>query len=227
MSGDSAPATAGLTAKGTTERRELTKPRQAHARRVAEAKATIPHLYARDDLDLGDRPAGELVDLALAACGRALRELPELNAAYRDAGIELHSRVNVGFVTAGPDGPLVPTLFDADVRSAAEIAAERAELAAAASAGTLASPALAGGTFTVLALEGAPGVDPIVAGGQAAALSLSAPREAVVLRAGAPAAGYRSRLVLACDARVVLPAEAAGFLARVGELLATAPDAPV
>ena len=213
----SAP-TPGRTAKGETERRELSKARQAYARRVAEAKATVPHLVAREDAELGDGD-DELLDRVIAACGRALRELPELNAAYRDAGLELHSRVNVGFVTAGPDGPLVPTLFDADRRPAAELAADRAELAASAAAGTLASPALAGGTFTVSAPAATAAVDPIVTGGQAAALSVSAPRDAVVVRDGQPGAGRRARIALACDARIVLPGEAAAFLGRVAELI--------
>ena len=52
----SAPAPSGRTAKGETERRELSKARQAYARRVAEAKATIPHLYARETVELA---AGE------------------------------------------------------------------------------------------------------------------------------------------------------------------------
>lgn len=214
----SAPAPGGRTAKGETERRELSKARQAYARRVAEAKATIPHLYAREDVELTGAGEDELLDRVIAACCRALREVPELNGAYRDAGIELHSRVNVGFVTPGPDGPLTPTLFDADHKPQAELASERAELTAAAAAGTLASPALAGGTFTVSAPATTAAVDPIVTGGQAAALSVSQPREEVVLRDGAPAAGRRARLALACDARIVLPAAAGSFLARVAEL---------
>jgi pyruvate dehydrogenase E2 component (dihydrolipoamide acetyltransferase) len=222
----SVPAATGTTAKGETERRELSKPRQAYARRVAESKATIPHLYAREDVALGQRVDGvELFDRVLAACGRALRELPELNAAYRDAGLELHSRVNVGFVTPGPESPLVPTLFDADLKTPGELASERSGLAAAAAAGTLASPSLAGGTFTVSAPAGVAEVDPIVAGGQAAALSVSAPRETVVLRDGGPAAGLSATLALACDARIVLPGEAAAFLGRVAELVEHGADA--
>lgn len=208
---DSAPtaATGAARAKGDSERRELSKPRRAYARRVAEAKATIPHLLARTEITpaTGTGDEAGLLDHTIGACGRALREQPGLNSVYRDAGVELHSRVNVGFVTAGPDGPLTPTLFDADARPLAELAAERAELAAGALAGDLAAPALAGGTFTVSAPRGSASVDPIVAGGQAAALSVSESREGTV------------RLTLACDARVVLPDEAAAFLDRVAELL--------
>lgn len=222
----SSPASGGRTAKGETERRELSKTRQAYARRVAESKATIPHLYARTDVAPGeDGAGGELLDRVIATCARALRELPELNGAYRDGGIELHSRINVGFVTPGPDGPLVPTLFDADSTPAADLAAERAVLAAGAAAGTLASPALAGGTFTVSAPSAVAAVDPIVTGGQAAALSVCEPHEALVLRDGAPAAGLRARLVLACDARIVLPAAAGAFLDLVAELIERDPEA--
>ena len=72
------------------------------------------------DADRGRRARG----------GRALRDFPRLNGAYRDGAFETYSRVNVGCCAAMPAGPVVPTIFDADTKDAGEIAAELERLAA-------------------------------------------------------------------------------------------------
>jgi hypothetical protein len=44
-----------------------------------------------------------LTALAVAACGRALREFPQVNASYREGRIERHGRVNVAVAVAAPE----------------------------------------------------------------------------------------------------------------------------
>jgi pyruvate dehydrogenase E2 component (dihydrolipoamide acetyltransferase) len=184
-----------VTAKGVSERTELSKREQAAARRAAESKATIPHLYARRTLRSapGDPPSAAVV---IHAAARALRANPALNGSYRDGGLEAHSRVNVCLTGETVDGSLAPTLFDADTKSVEQIDAEIFELTEAADSGSLTAPALAGGTFTVSMAP--PGVDgmflPVVVG-QAAHLVVGS-----------------AELSLSCDARAVKPAQAAGFL---------------
>jgi pyruvate/2-oxoglutarate dehydrogenase complex dihydrolipoamide acyltransferase (E2) component len=218
------PEPSARTAKGTSERAELSKREQAAARRAAESKATIPHLYARRTIELaGDElTAGTVVH----AAARALRAASALNGAYRDGALETHSRVNVGLTVDAGDGSLTPTLLDADTKSVEQIDAEIAELREAARAGSLAAPALAGGTFTVT--ETPPGADAIslpVVVGQAAPLVAAAPRRAVVAGAdGKPTVGWTAELTLSCDARAVKPEQAAVFLS---ELAATIGDGGV
>ncbi len=212
------------TAKGTSERVLLARREQALARRLAESKATVPHLYLDRDVVLPDRDALAPA-FVVAAVGRALANHPRLNGAYRDGALELHSRINVGFFVEAEGGALLPTVFDADSKHVTEIGTEIAELSGHARAGTLASPALSGGTFAVTLLEqGADRVLAPVMTGQAGHLGVGRVRREIVAdRDGAPVSSDVATLALSCDARAVRPPEAASFLEEIAALLAN-PD---
>ena len=87
--------------------------------------------------------------ILVRACALALRAEPYANGAYRDGRFELYSRINVGVVVTGEDAYVIPTVFDADEKGAAELGREIDELRAGALGRTLPAPAFAGGTFTV------------------------------------------------------------------------------
>ena len=173
------------------------------------------------------RDAGSPAAL-IAAAGRALAAHPGLNGAYRDGAIETHSRRNVGLIVETDDGALVPTVFDADTKTVADIDAEIDELSAAVRAGTLASPAFAGATFTITVLAaGADAIAAPVTPGQAAHLGAGRVRSAIVPGAGGdPVAAEVIDLDLSCDARAVRPPAAAAFLEALADLLA-APAAEI
>ena len=84
----------------------------------------------------------------LRATALALRETPRANAAYRDGRFELYSRVNIGIAVAAQDALVVPTIYDADTKPIAQLAAERRELIERARSGTLAPADTRGATFT-------------------------------------------------------------------------------
>ena len=214
-------------AKGETSAREPTAAERALARRVAEARATIPDLELSVDVEITAalercREEGCSQDaLLVAACARALRAVPQANGAYRDGRLETYSRVNIGYVVACSEAYLVPTVFDADQKSPAELTDELARLSAAAAAGELASPAFSGATFT-LWNAGALGVDRagiVVTPAQAGALTAGMIRDAPIVRDGQPAAGKLMTLTLACDHRALYGAQAAAFLRAVGKAL--------
>lgn len=194
-------------ARGTVERLEPSKAQRAAARRVAESKATIPHLYMEAEVAIGEAPAmaGDdhaPVAIVARAAALALREVPRLNGAYRDGAPELYSRVNVGVAVPGPDGALVPTIFDADRKSLHEVAAELRGLEARASDASLTAAELAGATFTVAwPLGEIRSFAPIIAGGQAANLGIGGGAKRVVA-------------TLSADARMIDPPTAAEFLGR-------------
>jgi pyruvate dehydrogenase E2 component (dihydrolipoamide acetyltransferase) len=197
-------------AKGSVETVEPTAAQQAHARRVAEAKATVPHAYVEAEATLASPERGTTGAIVQAA-GAALREFPLVNGAYRDARFELHSRVNVAVATEAEDTVAYPVVQDADSKDAAAIDAELTGLAERARDGSITSPQLAGATFTITDLSStgiARGTGAVVRG-QAAHLTVAA-----------PSAEARS-LSLACDARILQGPEAAGFLARLKALLET------
>jgi pyruvate dehydrogenase E2 component (dihydrolipoamide acetyltransferase) len=216
------------TARGSVEVREPTKLEQATARRVAESKATIPHMHVDAEVAVGAAVAAAgaagsatLGDAVVRAAALALREFPRLNAAYRDGRFELYSRINVGITVVTDSGTAVPTLFDADTKSLAEIAEEARRLEAAARDAALTAPQLAGGTFTFADLSqfAIDSHQPVVHGGQAAFLALGGVREAPLVRDGGVVAGPVARATLACDNRIVDGASAAAFLARTRTLL--------
>jgi pyruvate/2-oxoglutarate dehydrogenase complex dihydrolipoamide acyltransferase (E2) component len=205
------------TAKGPVEVVELTRAQQAAVRRVAEARATIPHFAAGEEVDAPQEPI--LAGLAHAV-GAALRELPAVNGAYRDGHLERYARVNVAVALPGPEGPVAPVVFDADAKDRATIATELDVLAARAAAGELTAPELAGATFTIVALH-ARRLEPVLVSGQAATLGAGAAEQRpVVTPAGELAIAPRMDLTLACDARALSGPEAVAFLAAVAARLA-------
>lgn len=219
MANAGAPSTTGSseTARGAVERTEPTKAQRSAIRRVAESKATAPHLYLEAEVRTSSNQLAGLV----AAIAQALREVPRLNGAYRDGAFETYSRVNVGVAMVGEGGPVVPTIFDADEKGQDEIGAELAALASKAAEGNLTSGELSGGTFTVVALASGSvdSLTPILNQGQAAALAIGPVTERALARDGAVVAGAARTATLACDARIVGAEEGARFLDRVRDLL--------
>ncbi len=240
------PASDVLRAKGESTSRELSRTQQLIARRMAESKATIPHFTLQVEIDMEScvvmraqlaehvqpvaaraRTAPTYNDMAVKACALALREHPRVNGSYRDGRIQLHSRVNVGVAvaieTADPlDSALVvPTVFDADIKSLGEIARETRSLAQRVREGIITPPELSGGTFTVsnLGMHGVHSFQAIINPPQAAILSLGALAPRAVVRGGAIVARHTMMATLACDHRMLYGADAARFLGRIRELL--------
>lgn len=155
------------------------------------------------------------------ACALALHETPQANAAYRDGHFELYSRVNVGLVLDTEETYAVPTLFDADRKSLAELTEEINRLEARARAGDLTGSESTGATFTLSDL-GAAGVassTPLIAPPQAAAVTAGTIRQAPLVQNGAIVPGEAMTMSLACDHRILFGTRAGKFLARIKALL--------
>jgi pyruvate dehydrogenase E2 component (dihydrolipoamide acetyltransferase) len=228
------------TAKGETTIVELSRTQQTIARRMAEAKATIPEFTLQTEIDmeacvalrtelksLGQDDAPTYNDMVVKACALALRESPRANGGYRDGRLQLHSRVNVGVAVAaegeGPAGAtlVVPTVFDADQKSLGEIARETCALAGRVRDGSITPPELGGGTFTVsnLGMFGVSAFTAIINPPQAAILSVGSLGPRAVAHDGGIVARNTMTVTLACDHRILYGADAATFLARIRELL--------
>jgi pyruvate dehydrogenase E2 component (dihydrolipoamide acetyltransferase) len=216
-------------AKGETRIEQPTAAERAIARRAAEARATVPDLELRADVEMApalalrDSHGHSISAILMRACALALKAVPRANGAYRDGRFELYSRVNVGIVVADEHCYLIPTVFDADQKSLGELTEEIERLAAAARAGGLPPPAYGGATFTLsdVGALGVPAASIVVSSPQAAALAAGAIRAAPVVRDGAIVPGQLMTITLACDHRILYGAQAARLLIEITAALSS------
>jgi pyruvate dehydrogenase E2 component (dihydrolipoamide acetyltransferase) len=113
---------------------------QTIARRMSDAKATMPGFQVHVDADVIAllelrrtlKAAGlsaSVNEFVVRACALALRDHPRVNGRYQDRRFELHQQINVGVAVAVPDGLVVPVIADADLKPLTAIAAETRGLA--------------------------------------------------------------------------------------------------
>ncbi|HYT26978.1 MAG TPA: dihydrolipoamide acetyltransferase family protein [Actinomycetota bacterium] len=162
-------------------------------------------------------------DLLVEAVARLLADHPLLNATLTDQGIVVPDAVHVGIAVALEDGLIVPVIRDAGTRPLAELARDRADLAAKAQAGTLTLDEVEGGTFTIsnLGSFGADAFTPIVNPPQCAILGVGRIVDKPVAVEGRVEVRPLLWLSLTFDHRIVDGAPAARFLRELGDRLAT------
>jgi pyruvate dehydrogenase E2 component (dihydrolipoamide acetyltransferase) len=156
--------------------------------------------------------------LILAALARTLPQHPRLNALVTARGIEEVHAVNLAVAVNTPEGLVAPVIRDAQAKSIGSLATELADLAERARAGKLPPSAYQKGTFTLSNL-GASGIDwltPVINPPQVAILGVGRTREAVVVRAGAPAVALVATLTLVFDHRAIDGYPAGVFLRDLG-----------
>ncbi|MFZ0091110.1 MAG: dihydrolipoamide acetyltransferase family protein [Solirubrobacteraceae bacterium] len=227
---DASVAPEGEGAKGPVTVVQPTRLQQIIARRMSEAKATIPEFQVEAEVTFDaaielraqlKTQGGERVpsfnDLVVKACALALREHPRANASYRDGAFELYGRVNIGIAVAAQDALVVPTIFDADTRSLGAIAAEAKRLAARVRDGEITPPELSGATFTVsnLGMYGMSAITPVINPPQAAILGVGATRALPAIVDGELIDRHVLTLRLSCDHRILYGADAAELLSDI------------
>ncbi|MCK4300162.1 MAG: 2-oxo acid dehydrogenase subunit E2, partial [Planctomycetes bacterium] len=200
--------------------------RRIIAQRMSQSKATIPHYYLvmRADVTELEATRRELPrrrgvrisrnDFLLAACARALREMPEVSCRWTQRGIESFPNIDIGVAVALEGGLVVPVLRGVDKLTVTEIARMTRELVGKARAKQLTPDDYAGGAFTVTNL-GMYGIDffiPIIKPGQSAILGVGQVAEEPVVHLGEVAVRKILKLTLSCDHRVIDGAVGARFL---------------
>jgi pyruvate dehydrogenase E2 component (dihydrolipoamide acetyltransferase) len=225
------PAEAGTTGvKGVATRMEPSRLQQTIARRMAEAKATIPHFQVQSEVKLDaaldlrarfkqDLPGGapSLNDLVVKASALALRAHPRVNGVYRDNAFESFENINIGIAVASGDALVVPVITAADQRSISSIGAEARRLAERVRDQTITPPELAGGTFTIsnLGMFGMTAIFPVINAGQSAILGVGAARTVAAVADGQLVERHLMTLTLSCDHRILYGADAAVFLSDI------------
>jgi pyruvate dehydrogenase E2 component (dihydrolipoamide acetyltransferase) len=215
--------------------KSLSLMRKTIARRLLEAKQTIPHIYVTGDIDaaklvafradlnavLGDEHKVSLNDIIIKATAAALVRLPAVNASVLGDRIRTHGRVNIGVAVSIDDGLITPVVRDADRKGIQAIGAEIKELAGRARIRKVLPEEMTGGTFTVsnLGMFGVDVFQAIINPPEAGILAVGTVRKVPVVDGDRIAVGERMMLSLSCDHRVIDGALGARFLAELKKIL--------
>ncbi len=219
---------AGRSSSPADETIPLSKLRQAIARRMTEAKTTIPHFYVTSEykmdslLDLRRQfnnllPEGEKVsvnDFIVKAAALALRQFPNLNASLDGNSILRHAAVDIGVAVSVEGGLLTVVCKDADAKPLRQIAAEVKAMAGRAREGKVKPEDIEGSTFSVsnLGMYDVENFTAIINPPEAAILAIGSARELPVVENGIVKTGWRMKATLSVDHRVSDGAEAAKFM---------------
>ena len=202
------------------------------ARRLLEAKTTIPHFYLdievdaapllalREQLNAGLAKDGvklSVNDFVLKAAAVALRAIPGVNTSWTGTGIQSHAAIHVSFAVAIEDGLITPVIRDTDGKTLFQISTEAKALGGRAKDKKLQPAEFTGGTFCVSNL-GMAGVDrfcAIINPPNAAILAVGSTVKKPVVKDDEIVIGQRMTLTLSCDHRVVDGLLGAKFLNAV------------
>ncbi|PZN95669.1 MAG: pyruvate dehydrogenase complex dihydrolipoamide acetyltransferase [Alphaproteobacteria bacterium] len=138
--------------------------RKVIARRLTEAKQTVPHFYLTSDvrIDALLKLRGELNkaleprkiklsvnDMVIKALALALRQVPKANVSFAGETLISYQRADISVAVAAPSGLITPIIVVADLKPMSVIASEMQALAAKARDGKLQPHEYQGGTASV------------------------------------------------------------------------------
>ncbi len=146
------------------ETQKLGNVRKVIARRLTEAKQTVPHIYLTVDVRLdallslrkqlnasleADGVKLSVNDLIIKALARALQREPQCNVSFQGDVMHQYTREDVSVAVAAPTGLITPIIRDAGRKGLAEISQEMKELAGKARDGKLQPQEYQGGTVSL------------------------------------------------------------------------------
>jgi len=185
------PATLGGDLDAPYEAQKLNNVRKVIARRLTEAKQTIPHIYLTVDvrldalLDLRKQLNSSLEadgvklsvnDLLIKAIARALQRVPACNVSFQGDELFQYTREDISVAVAAPSGLITPIIRDAGKKGLAQISTEMKELAAKAKDNKLQPQEYQGGTASLsnLGMFGTKQFDAVINPPQAMILAVGA-----------------------------------------------------
>ena len=173
------------------EAEKLNNVRKTIARRLTEAKQTIPHIYLTVDvrLDALLKLRGELNraleaqgvklsvnDLLIKALAKALEIVPKCNVSFAGDELRKFSRSDISVAVAAPSGLITPIIVDAGAKTVSQISKEMKVLADKAREGKLMPHEYQGGTASLsnLGMFGIKQFDAVINPPQAMILAVGA-----------------------------------------------------
>jgi pyruvate dehydrogenase E2 component (dihydrolipoamide acetyltransferase) len=208
--------------------------RRVIARRLTEAKQTVPHFYVSMDIeidallklraDLNAKSTKEgpgafklsVNDLIIKAAAATLRRIPKVNASWTEDGVAFYENVDISVAVSIPDGLITPIIRKADQKGLSTISNEMKDLAARAKSGKLKPEEFQGGGFSIsnMGMYGVSNFAAIINPPQAGILAVSAGQQRPVVKDGALAIATVMTCTLSVDHRVVDGALGAEWLAE-------------
>ena len=146
------------------EVQKLSNMRKTIARRLTEAKQTIPHIYLTVDVrldallklraELNDSLSARglklsVNDMLIKALGLALVQAPKCNVSFAGDQLIQYHRADISVAVSVPNGLITPIITGADSKAISTISAEMGDLAARAKDGKLQPHEYQGGTASL------------------------------------------------------------------------------
>lgn len=202
--------------------------RKTIARRLVEAKSTIPHFYLTLDCEIdallalraqlnaaapvrktekGDVPAYKLSvnDMIIKAMALALTAVPDANVSWTDQAMVKHKHADVGVAVSIPGGLITPIIRQADIKTLSVISNEMKDLAGRARNRKLKPEEYQGGTSAVsnLGMFGIKDFSAVINPPHATILAVGAGEERAVVKGGEIKIANVMSVTLSTDHRAV------------------------
>ena len=216
--------------------------RKIVAKRLTEAKQTVPHFYLTIDVaidnllalrtQINDALAAQdadakisVNDLVIRAVALGMRRVPAVNASFTETAIRQYKDVDVSVAVATPSGLITPIVRRADTKSLLQISTEMKGLAARARDGKLRPEEFKGGGFSIsnLGMYGVRQFQAIINPPQSCILAVGAGEQRAVVIGGTLSVATLMTCTLSVDHRVVDGTLGADFLQALKSLL----EAPI
>jgi pyruvate dehydrogenase E2 component (dihydrolipoamide acetyltransferase) len=202
--------------------------RKTIARRLVEAKSTIPHFYLTLDCEIdallklrgelnaaapmrrteqGEAPAYKLSvnDMVIKALAMALVAVPDANVSWTDGGMLKHKHADVGVAVSIPGGLITPIIRRADEKPLSVISNEMKDLAARARSRKLKPEEYQGGTTAIsnLGMFGIKEFSAVINPPHATILAVGAGEKRAIVRDDAVVVANMMSVTLSTDHRAV------------------------
>jgi pyruvate dehydrogenase E2 component (dihydrolipoamide acetyltransferase) len=208
--------------------------RETIARRMQESVTTAPHFYVTTSVDMGEAMRLREVlkeraeykgismnHLVIKAVAYGLKHEPRVNAAMKNGQLYQPAQINVGIITAIPDGLLIPVLKEVDALSLKDVVFEARAAIDRARAGRPSSTDLSGGTFSIsnMGMFDVESFTAIINPGQGGILAVSAVKEQPVVKNGQIVIGSVMKATVSVDHRIIDGVMASTFLKHFKDAL--------
>lgn len=218
------------------EAEKLNNVRKTIARRLTEAKQTIPHIYLTVDvrLDALLKLRGELNkalevdgvklsinDLLIKALAKALIRVPKCNVSFAGDELRKYARADISVAVAAPSGLITPIVVDAASKGVAQISREMKALADKARDGKLMPHEYQGGTASLsnLGMFGIKQFDAVINPPQAMILAVGAGEQRPYIVDGALAVATVMSATGSFDHRAIDGADGAQLMQAFKDLV--------